>query len=169
MAIAGTFAVNFRAVETLDTPENRAGTFAPHRAEIVYGFTDGTTAGQADLCWSDRRTVAASATDTIDLNGGGLTSLGASVAFVKVTAVIVRNRSTTAGDVLHVGPAAVNGWIGPWVDTSDLNAIDPDGSLSLHSDTGWTVTAGSADSIRIIETGGANAVEYDIYILGRSV
>jgi hypothetical protein len=168
MAIAGALAVHFRAIETLDSPENRTGTFAPHRFESTYGFTDGTTAGKADLCWSDRRTVAASATDTIDLTGGGLTSLGANVNFAVVTAIIVRNRSTTSGDVLHVGPAAADGFLGPWVDASDLNAVSPEGFATFQNDGGWTVTGGSTDSIRIVETGGANAVAYDIFVLGRS-
>lgn len=168
MEINGALGVGFRAIQTLGTPKNRTGTFGPHLFEKTYSFTSGTAAGEADLCWSDRRTVAASATDTIDLAGGGLKSLGASVNFAKVTAIIIRNRSTTAGDVLQVGPAAANGFVGPWVDASDLNSISPEGFAVFQNDTGWTVTGGSVDTIRIVETGGANSVVYDIFVLGRS-
>lgn len=168
MAINGALAIGFRAVQTLDTVENRTGTVAPHRFESTYGFTNGTAAGKADLCWSDRRTVAASATDTIDLRGGGLKSIGQSINFAVVTAIIVRNRSTTSGDILHVGPAAADGFLGPWVDASDLNVVGPEGVAVFQNDGGWAVTGGSTDSIRIVETGGANAVDYDIFVLGRS-
>jgi len=168
MVINGAMGIGFRAIQTLGTPENRTGTVGPHLFEKTYTFTNGTAAGEADLCWSDRRTVAASATDTIDLSGGGLKSLGSSVNFAKVTGVIIRNRSTTAGDILHVGPALSNPFLGPWVDASDMNVIGPEGVAVFQNDTGWTVTGGSADTIQIVETGGAGSVKYDIFILGRS-
>lgn len=155
---------------TLTQGENRRGEMFDAIRE-VYTFTDGTGASQNDLVWSDRRTVGAGATDTIDLNGGGLTNVfGAAVNFVDVTGIVIRNRETTAATrILHFGPAAANPFLWTFVDASDLEAIHPGATYAHFFDTGVTAVAGASDQIRLINTDGANTVEYDILIIGRSL
>lgn len=171
MSINGKVSLSFRINEILDSPENVIANPQTALIEDTYTIDDGTGSDQADLLFSDRRSVVASATDTLDLGtGGGLTDVFnvSIVPFVKVTVIVIRNRSTTAGDILHIGPHTVNGFIGPWVATGDLNEVGPGDVVYLRNDAGWTVTDGSVDTIRVVEVGGANTVIYDIGILGRS-
>ena len=140
-------------------------------------YTDGTTApNQVDLIYSVSTTIAASATATYDLGtGGGLTDrYGNALVFAEVVAILLVNRSTTATDGLRIGPHTVNGLTGPWVDSSDLNAVAPGASAAkpgifyIEGPDGYPVGDGSTDTIRIVENGGANTVSYDLMILGRS-
>ncbi|MAH47942.1 hypothetical protein CMI37_19125 [Candidatus Pacearchaeota archaeon] len=169
MATSGSATIIVAVAETLDTPENRSGTIYD-AMRPVYSWTDGLLAGQNDLVWSDRRTVVAGATDTIDLNGGGLTdAFGNAVNFVEVTMIAIRNRETTAATrTLRFGPAAANPFLWLFVDASDQVVIVPSGAYCQWSDEAQTVTPGVSDSVRIINTDLANGVTYDIIVSGRS-
>lgn len=169
MPINGFINIGSSVQQTLAVPENNLGSmFASVAGD--YSFANGTGISQNDLAWSDRRTLAAGATDTFDLNGGGLLDVfGAAVNFVEVTAIVIRNRETVAGArALHFGPAGANPFLWLFVDASDLVVIKPNGAYCQWSDEAQTVTPGSADSIRVINTDGANSVSYDILIVGRS-
>lgn len=169
MSISGNVYISSAVSSALDTPENRSGLMYDS-IQQAYPFTDGVGAGQNDLVWSDRRTVVAGATDTIDLNGGGLTDVfGVAVNFVEVTSITIRNRETAgaAGRTLRFGPAEANTFLWVFVDPTDLIAIAPAGCYCQFIDAGVACPAGS-DTIRIINTDGANQVGYDILVIGRS-
>jgi len=154
--------------ELLDSPENKSRGPITHEVDVEDTWTDGTTSTKIDVVYSDRRSITASATSTIDLGtGGGLTDTygNSIVPAVELVFIVVRNRSSTDGDILHVGPHSSNGLTGPWVASGDLVAVGPGDVYYQMNDTGWTITDGSVDTIRIIETGGANTVLVDV-ILG---
>ena len=123
-----------------------------------------TLCGQTDGVWG------AGATDTIDLTGGGLLDVfGNAVNFVEVTVIAIRNRESVAGTrILRFGPGAVNPFRWLFADDSDQVVIVPGGAYCQWSDEAQTVSAGSDDTIRIINTDGANPAIYDIVIVGRS-
>lgn len=128
-------------------------------------FAAGTGADQVDVIFHDKRTLAGGADETLDLIGGGLVNpLGGVVAFAKIRAIVIKNTSTTktftvgnaAAPVLLFGTAA-----------HTVN-IPPDGVLVLtNPDTGWPVTGGSADGIKIANDAGV-AADYEIWIVGTS-
>lgn len=147
-----------------------------HVLDLVIQIGNGTSEGEVDLIYSrPDESVAASATDSHDLAGTLLDAVGGDVITMKeVVAIVVVNHSTTAGDNLQVGPAALNGCLSFWADPTDRVKVAPGISAShpgfavLYAPRGFTVTATTGDLIEVIETGGVNTVEYEIYLLGRS-
>lgn len=168
MPTTGTVTISAVTASTLATPENRSGTMLDS-INAVYAYADGVAAGQNDLVWSDRITLGAGATTTIDLNGGGLTNVfGAAVNFVEVTSIVIRNLETVAGTrTLRFGPAPANTFLWTFGTPNDGVDIAPKGAYGQYVDAGVASPAGN-DSIQIVNTDGANAVVYDIQIIGRS-
>lgn len=178
MATTGQITLVVSVQETLAAPENHIGAiFSAMRP--FYSFTNGVGVGQNDRVWSTRIDLAAAATAIIDLAplsvdvGAGPVPqsdvYGNAVTFVEVTMIAIRNRETTAGQqILRFGPAAVNPFLWLFVDATDQVVIVPDGAYCQWSDEAQTVNPGAADSIRLINTDGANATMFDIIIVGRS-
>src|SRR6185312_7528683 len=87
-------------------------------------LSTGSGASQASEVFSDTRTLASGANETLDLNGSLTDALGASVAFTKVKILMIRNNGTTA---LTVGGAATNGFISPFGTATDTIKVQPGG------------------------------------------
>ena len=128
----------------------------------------GTGASQADLVFADTRTLAASATEDLDLAGSLVDALGNTLTFVKVKAIYIKAASGNTNNV-EVTPAAANGFLGPFNAAADQVDIAPGGSMNLTAPVaGWTVTAGTGDLITITNSAGTTGVTYDIVIIGTS-
>ena len=141
------------------------------RVEYSQSLVDGTAADQADKIWHDQRTVAAGASDDLDLTalvqaifGGSL-----SLALAKVKALFIVNTSTTSGQDLKVGGSGANAFAAPFDADDDAKVLVPADSMLLlvNKKSGWPVTNGSADTLRINNPGAA-AVTYKIVIVGTS-
>ena len=136
---------------------------------INFDVTDGTTEDQMDLVYVDQRTLAASATEDLDLAGGVENSFGDTLTFVDVRMICVKASSDNTNDVL-VGGAASNAFVN-WVsNSSDVVVVKPGGVLFLYTptDPGYAVTAGTGDLLKIANSAGSTSVTYDIYIGGTS-
>jgi len=132
---------------------------------VSEALSAGTGSGQADLLWADERTLAADATEDLDLAGVLADIFGDTVTFVDVKAILIENTSTTAS-VISISPAAANGFTGPFADASDQLNIPAGGSVLLsHPGAGWTVTAGTGDKITMTEESTLEG-QYKITILG---
>jgi hypothetical protein len=134
--------------------------------DLVYELTDGTLANQANNIWSDTRTVGISATDTLDLSGVLANAFGALVSFTKVRAILIA-ASPSNTVILNAGPAAANGFLGPWNAAVDRTKIVPGGVLLLYAPNtaGWAVTPGTADQM-VVVNGAGNTSTYSIVIIG---
>lgn len=107
--------------------------------------------------------LALSGTITLDVNGGSLTDIaGAAIAFTKITEVEISAHGSNT-TVLTVG-AAVAPFLGPMGsgDTVSLSAGDV---LHWRSATGWAVSAGVNDQIKIANASGG-AAKYTAVIKG---
>jgi hypothetical protein len=95
-------------------------------------------------------------------------SLSKRRSFAKIKAIHIVNTSTTTGDDLTVGGAAAQEWTA-WVGAAGDKVKIPADSCLLISNkkTGWIVTDGASDTLRITNAG-ANPVTYKIAILGTS-
>lgn len=128
----------------------------------------GTTAGKADLMFSDTRTLSASSSEELDLAGGLSDPFGSSLTFVKVVAIMLIAAEGNTNNVV-LGGAASNGFVGPFADSSDKIAVPPGGCVLLTAPSaGWTVTAATGDLLKIANSGGTTGVTYDLIIVGRS-
>jgi len=162
MAITGAIGINLGITNTPTDPlsssvEKLSG----------YSFTLGTD--ELTTVWHDQRTLAASATEDLDLSGSLTDTFGNSVALTSVRMLIVKADDGNTNDVL-VGGAAANQFIN-WVsNSSDVVVVKPGGILLLFAPTasGYAVTAGTGDLLKIANSAGTTGVTYDIYVGGIS-
>ncbi|WP_233507239.1 hypothetical protein [Spongiactinospora gelatinilytica] len=130
-------------------------------------LTDGAGLNQANRIWSDQRTLAASASEDIDLAGTLTDPFGATITLARVKALIV---SATVGNVNNVvlGGAASNGWVGPFGADTHTLAVRPGGVLALLAPdaTGYAVTASTADLLHVANSGAGSGVTYQIVVVG---
>lgn len=129
---------------------------------------NGSGLDQANLVWHDRRTLAAAANDDLDLAGVLSSGFGQTVSFAKLKGMLIHNRATSAGEVLHIGGGSnpISDWIGA---SGDIVKVGPNGILLLWNPSlaGYAVTASTADILRITNAG-SGSVDYDILLLGVS-
>jgi hypothetical protein len=158
LAIAGSYS-NALDINSVNYPLN----FGPN-----YTFTDGSGAGQASKVFTDLRTLAASATEDLDLNGTTLLdAFGNAIAFTKIKGIIVVADAANTNDVV-VGGAAANGFISPFGAATDKVKVRPGGMLVLVDPgaAGYAVTAATADLLRIGNGGAGTSVNYQIFLIG---
>ena len=135
-----------------------------------HSFTDGTAADEADVLWHDERTLSAAANDDLDLTALARTIFGGAltVTLSKVKALLIVNTHATAGEDLTLGAAATNAWVGPFgAATHTLDVSAESSVLLINRKTGWTVSDGSSDVLRITNSGTGD-ITYRIAIIGTS-
>lgn len=127
----------------------------------------GNGANQGNSHFHDTRTLAASATEELDLAGGLTGPFGATVTFTKVKALIIRAASGNVNDVL-IGGAAVNAWVAPFGDATDVVKVKPGGTLVLIAPdaNGYAVTAGTGDKLKVANSAAGTSVTYDVIVIG---
>jgi hypothetical protein len=158
--------------------KTRAADFnvAEHQATLG-GFVtieNGLLASQCDLAWSDKdRTLAASASENLDLNGVLIDDLGAPVNFARINALMIIAAESNTNDVI-IGGAAANGFFGPFGAATHTLAVKPGSTLMLVASkgavgvAGWPVVPATADLLKIANGGAGTPVLFDIAIIGRS-
>jgi len=156
MAVTGTITVEavLNYVNALDlSAEAKAGLSKILRAT----FASGVGLNQIDRVFWDERTIAGSATDSLDLAGGGLVDpLGVAFAPARIKVLIVNNLGP---NTINLQRPAANG-AAVFLAASDGVAI-PSGGFACFvwpDATGIAVTAGTADLINIVNTAGGNTV-----------
>jgi hypothetical protein len=136
---------------------------------VARPFSTGTGDGQTDLAFTDTRTLSASATENLDLAGGLTDALGNTLTFASIKALIVVAAAGNTNDVV-VGGAASNAWAAPFGDATDAVKVPPGGVLVLadFGATGFAVTAGTGDILKVANGGSGTPVSYDLLIVGDS-
>jgi len=130
-------------------------------------FADGAGAGAVNLLFHDRRTLAASATENLDLAGVLSDKFGQALTFARVKAVLVVAAAGNTNNVNVTQPAA-NGVPGIFLAASDGVSVKPGGMfLWVTPDaTGAVVTAGTGDLLTVTNSAAGTSVTYDVLILG---
>ena len=136
-------------------------------------FTDGSGAGQVNKVYVRGQGLSGSQAQSvntdIDLSGSLTDDLGNTVIFTQVKAIIVAVPSTNPG-TLTIGPAPSNGFTGPFSGTTPAIVL-PGGeagrfAVARFGATGWTVTAATADLLRVASAATTGTYNYDLVILG---
>lgn len=135
-----------------------------------FTLASGTAAGQADRVFTDTRTLAASATENLDLAGVLLDPFGAAITFATVKAIIIKAAAANnAANAVQVTRPATNG-VPFLMAAGDGIALAPGYMFAwFGSGTGVTVTAATGDIITVTNSAGTNSVNYDVVIIGTSV
>jgi len=132
-------------------------------------LASGTGAGQADRIWHDKRTLAASATEDLDLAGALLDALGGTFVLARVKALLVKAADANANNVV-VGAAAATAWAALLGATGTVT-LRPGALFAAFAGkadaTGYAVGAGATDFLKVANSG-AGTVDYEIVIIGAS-
>jgi hypothetical protein len=151
---------NYTGTSDLTTPS------APIAVKRQINLTSGAGVGAADLVWADTRTVAASATDSLDLAGSLSGLLGGTVTFARIKGLIVAASSSNTNNVLVSRPAT-NGV--PLLSAVSTNIpIKPGGLFAWFdpSAAGVVVTAGTGDLLDFVNSAAGTPVTYDVVVIG---
>lgn len=130
-------------------------------------YSNGTGANQANMVWSDTRTLAASGTENLDLAGGLTNAFGTTITFTKIKEIIIVAASGNTNNVLVGGHATLA--FATWVSSpTDIIVIRPGGYFALGATdaTAYAVTAATGDLLTIANSGGTTGVTYDIILVG---
>jgi hypothetical protein len=134
--------------------------------QCLISLTDGTGDEQAQQWWSDIRTVAAGATDGIDLYGALTGPFGNSVQPVTIRAIVLAIVAPANTKRLRVGPQAV-------ANAAQLGFGGVGAQAYLEFDkfqllervyTGWAITAGTGD-ILPVNNPSAVSIDYAAWVL----
>ncbi|MEU8760648.1 hypothetical protein [Streptomyces sp. NPDC048659] len=143
---------------------------APLAARSSTAWSSGTGVGQADRVFSDRRTLNASASEDLDLAGVLLDAFGQAITFVRIKGLYIKAADANVNNVV-IGNATSNAWAALLGATGTL-ALRPGAALGLATGTadptGYAVTAGTGDILKVGNSGAGTAVTYDIVIIGAS-
>lgn len=136
-----------------------------------YGATlaDGVLAGMANELYHAQRTLAASTTEDLDLNGAVLLDpLGGPAQFARIKGLVVMAAAANTNNVV-VGAAAANTWIGLLGATHTI-MLRPGAVFAAFAGgadaTGYVVTPGIGDLLKVANSGPTTGVTYDIIVYG---
>lgn len=142
--------------------------YEPLNLEFNDSLASGVAIDAADLIYVSLDTaLTGSGTANLDVAGGLTDVFTATLTLIKVKLLYIHNKSTTAGNTIIVGnganPLLVFGT------GAHTHTIGPNGKLLIWEPSlaGKAVTATTGDNL-LITNGTANAVTYDIVIVGTS-
>lgn len=148
----------------------------PLNGKVSQAFQNGSSgAGKADSAWGDAvRTLAGSATDTIDLNamasidigaGSGKDPLGVAIANAKVMGLLIISDPASVG-TLTVGDAGSNAWAALLGATGTMQVGPGQWVMIGTQGDGWATD--STHKNLLITNSSAGSTSYGIFLLGRS-
>ena len=161
--------ISIQVIATLTKAFDLVTGSVPLNKRTLISLATGTGASQADKIFHDQRTLAASATEDLDLAGGLTDAFGDTITFVRIKGLLVVAAAANTNNVL-VGGAAANQFIN-WVsDATDKVVVRPGGALLVAAPdaTAYVVTAATGDLLRIGNGAAGTSVTYDIVLLGAS-
>lgn len=136
--------------------------------EKALKLLDGSLAGQATQIFTDKRVLAASANETLDLNGSTLKNVfGDNFSLTRVVALVIIAEAGNTNDVLF-GPAASNGFVTPFNAAADRLKVKPNGWVALVAPdaNGYAVVAGTGDGLFVANAAGGSSVTYTVVVIG---
>ena len=127
-------------------------------------FADGSGAGQANRVYTNSATmtIAASGTLSIDLSGSVTDAFGNTLTLTKLRALLIEHLTTTTSTNITVGGGA-NPIFGSKLSGLEINNGD---HMLFTCKNGYTITGGSADTLRIVNADGTNQATVRISVLG---
>ena len=130
----------------------------------------GNTNGQWALATTLTYTIAASATESVDLKVIPGPS-GADIAFVEVGAIAVLHEPASVSSSVDLSPNATNGWTAIFQDASDLTRLLAGQAwvvLDYSGDGAGFAVGASSKVLDIVNNDGANAATVTLAVFGRS-
>lgn len=129
-------------------------------------LADGVGNNQANLVWSDTRTLAASTSEELDLNALPNPQPFSNINMVKVKAILVVAAAGNTNNV-EVGNAAATQFQAGFGVATGRWVIPPgDVFLVTAQKAGWSSANGVSDKLKIANSGAGTSVDYTIILIG---
>lgn len=132
-------------------------------------LANGASAGQANTAYWATRTLAASASETLDLAGSLTDPFGVTITFARLKLLVVSAAAANTNTVL-VGGAAANAVATLFSAVNDVAVVRPGATLAWIAGsadtTGYAITAGTADVLQVANSGAGTPVTYSIIAIG---
>lgn len=165
MAVTASLSLSVTGTHT--NPMDLGAAVLPFSLSTSLALTNGTGANQADRVFTDQRTLAASASESLDLAAVLVDAYGATITFATIKAVIVKAATGNTNDVL-VGRPATNGVLLVTAVSAQV-PVKPGGVFAWFcGGTGLAVTPSTADLLTITNSGAGTGVTYDVIVIGTS-
>lgn len=131
-------------------------------------WASGVAINQADLVFTDTRTIAASGNEDLDLAGSLVDAYGTTLTFARLKVLLVVAAAANANNVRVTRPAS-NG-VPIFLAASDGLDVRPGGFafLAAPDATAYAVTAGTGDLINVANSSSGTSVTYDVVLIGAS-
>lgn len=155
-------------VASLTNTLDLAEASVPLNLQSTLRLATGTGTNQADKIFHDRRTLAASGTEDLDLAGVLADPLGVTLTFARIKALIVLASSGNTNNVNITRPAS-NG-VPLFLAAGDGIGVRPGGLFcwACADATGVAVTGGTGDLVTLTNSAGSTSVTFDVVIVGAS-
>lgn len=163
--------LSLRLLATLTNPIDLVTGSAPLDYQQRIQLSSGTGAGNADVAFSDTRTIAPSSNDDVDLVGSLTNVYGATFSPARIKMILVVAAAANANNVV-VGAAAATQWAA-LLGTTGTVTLRPGAffmAVAGAADaTAYVCAGGATDVLRIANSGAGTSVNYDIVLVGTSV
>lgn len=138
----------------------------PSTPKLSMTFDFGTGNNQCNKAYNEDLSLATLTGTSIDLSGSLSDGVGGTAVFTAIKAIIISISNPASNVELRVGPQGVaNAYQGSFGDLSDYMIVRNWALLDFSPLTGWPVSAGTADLLRIYNPSGLT-VNYNLLILG---
>ncbi len=126
-----------------------------------HSITNGTGGNQANMVWTDTRTVAAEDDENLDLYGALNNTFGDVINFTAIKGIFVFASSSNTNNLVVSGDAEI-------LNGANVVTLKPGGMLCVYdpSAAGYSVTNSSTDLINMANDGADTGVTYDVLIIG---
>lgn len=164
--MALTTRVDFKLVSTLTGSQDHGTPTFAATLEKVLSLASGTGINQADKLWIDNRTVAAGATDSIDVQAALTDAFGAAFTPAKLKLIVAAASSSNTVNLTIGRPSAGV----PFISATATIPLHIGGFVCIFTPAaaGIAVTATTADLIDIVAAAGSGNQTYDIALVGTS-
>lgn len=130
-------------------------------------YTHGTGLSQVNKIYEKQHSISASSSLTLDLAGSLTDDFGNTITMTAVKAIIIELKGSSGASSIQVGNAT-NPISSMWGGATNTMRILKEGILVLATTnaSGYAVTAGSADELKIANNDASNAATVNVVILG---
>jgi hypothetical protein len=166
MAVTSRIRVDFQAL--LQSVFDLGQGDVPQKVIKDYTLPNGVGTAGVDGVFADERTLAASATENLDLSGVLTDAFGSVLSFARIKALIVQANDANVNDV-HVGVGAANGLVTLFPTASSHVKVKPGGLFVwVAPGAGILVTAGTGDLLVVTNSAAGTSVTYKVIVVGAS-
>jgi hypothetical protein len=163
MSVRGTFNLRLDFFEEL--AQDMGQKAANVTKQLLAALSDGSGLNQVSKIYADNFSQVQSVNTDLDLNPG-LTGAFGTVLFTTLKGIIVFADSTNPGNLILGN--VTNGIVAPFGAATHSQAVSPGGVYANlnPSATGWTVTAGTQDLLRIASAATSGTYTGSVILLG---